>query len=279
MINSQDLTYFMQIAKEGHLSKAAQTLGVTQPTLSHSLKKIENELGLELFIRSKKGVKLTAPGEKLYQHGHEFLLHWNQLFEQLHNEVNVVQGLIKLGCHTAVAKYTLPNFIPKLTKNYPKLKIQLFHDLSRNITAKVIADEIDIGIVVNPIEHNELVIKPLLIDQVTLWKPKNCLNEKLLMLDPDLIQSQYILNKMKGFKSKYGQTLESSSLEVIALLLESGAGHAILPEKVIMSLKSKNIVKVNEAPKFNDRICLIYKHEFRKLKRGEVFINTLVATI
>lgn len=274
MISSSDIKYFLETAKAQHISRAAERLGITQPALSHSIKKIEDTVGLELFLRSKKGVTLTPAGKRLLEKAQGLEQSWSEVIDFVFETEEEVSGLVKIGCHTAVAQYTLPTFLPELLQKHPKLKIQLSHGLSRHVTEDVISDRLDLAISVNPIPHPDLVIKEIMRDQVTVFTTKNNLNENLIAYDPNLSQTQWILSKLGGLKSQFTRTLESTSLEVVAQLLNSGLGCAVLPERVAKALcPSATIVKA--APKLIDKICLVFKPTFRKTKKGQAIFEML----
>jgi len=273
MINSVDLKYFIEVARTQHVSKAAERLGVTQPTLSYSLKRIETDMGLNLFERSKKGVKLTAAGHRLFEKSQELLEMWEQTKTAAQNETTQASGIIRLGCHTAVAQYTLPEILPQFLKNFPDIKIQLHHGLSRHINESLIADRLDVGFVINPTEHPDLVIKELLKDRVGFWRAKKIINEDTLILDPSLIQTQTLIKKAQSKGFKFKRFIESSSLEVIAQLVASGVGYGILPERVAKAFGGSDITSPADSPLYQDRMCLVYKPSFRSLMRGKVFID------
>lgn len=273
MISSSDLKYFIELAKAKHVSRAAERLGITQPALSYSLNRIEQELGVQLFLRSKKGVQLTPPGERFFEQAQLLQQQWEAILQAVNDEVHAPQGPIRLGCHTAVAQYTLPHFLPKFLKKYNKIKFQLSHGLSRHMTEDVISNRTDVAIAVNPVSHPDLVIKEICKDEVTVWRAKNCLNPEILIHDPSLFQSQDILKKLSARGLEFQSFLESPSLEVIAQLMIGGTGCAILPTRIVNSFADKGIEAVKNAPVFNDRICLVYKPEFKKTRRGQVFVE------
>ena len=279
MISQTDLKYFIELSKTLHLTRASERLAVTQPTLSHSLKRLENEIGCELFIRSKKGLTLTSAGEKLKNSAGDLLTRWEEIKNSALSDVEAEQGLIKIGCHTAVAQYVLKDVIPNFLKSYPQISVQLVHGLSRHMTEQVISTSLDVAFAVNPIEHPDLIIKEICLDEVCLWKSKNCLNDGVLFVDTNLVQSQNILGKLQKKGHKFNRVIESTSLEVISAMVASGAGAGIVPTRVIKQFVTEKLEKVKDSPVFNDRICLVYKNEFRKLKRGEVFIKAVKAGI
>ena len=275
MVSQAELKYFLELCKTLHLTRASERLAVTQPTLSHSLKRLESELGCELFLRSKKGLTLTAAGEKLKNSAADLLYRWEEIKKSTLSEVNSEQGIIKLGCHSAVAQYVFKEFLPQFLKKFPKIQIQLIHGLSRHMTEQVISSNLDVAFAVNPIEHPDLIIKEICQDEVCLWKAKGCLNEDILFVDTNLVQSQDILTKLQKKGHHFSRIIESSSLEVISNMVANLAGYGIAPTRVVKQFEESKLEKVKDSPIFHDHICLVYKNEFRKLKRGEVFIKAV----
>ncbi len=275
MINQTDLKYFLELAKSLHVSRAAERLGITQPALSHCLKRVEAETKTQLFIRTKKGLHITDAGKRLAESANALIQKWDEVLLAAQNEVQKVAGLIRFGCHTAVAQYTLPLFLGELLQKNPGLNIQLFHGLSRHMSEDVISQKLDAAFVVNPVPHLDLIIKEISKDRVTLWKSKSCLNQDILIVEPSLLQTQDLLRKLQKKNFKFSRVIESPSLEVISQLVLNGVGCGILPERVIKAFGEKNIQSVKDAPEFHDRMCLIYKSEFRKSMRGRTLIESI----
>ncbi len=284
MINSTDLKYFLETAKTLHVSRAAERLGITQPALSHCLKRIETEVRAELFIRTKQGVLLTSAGKILLEKAEQLNSQWSELLSNLKEDSQEVSGSLRLGCHISVAEFTLPEFVPTFLKSYSKVKLKLTHGLSRHMTEQVISSQLDVAIAVNPVPHPDLIIKEVLRDQVTLWRTNTCLNPEVLLIEPNLLQTQSLLSKLSRDGFHYERVIESSSLEVLARLMLAGTGHAILPEKVVKALGAltrphAKIMKVKDAPVFEDRICLVYKREFIKSVTGKAFTDSVMKAL
>lgn len=279
MINNEDLKYFVEVAQQGHLTRASEKLGVTQPTVSHSLKKMEIQLKAKLFLRSKKGMQLTQAGKILLRSAQTLIQDWEMVNKAIFLNENSPQGLIRLGCHASVAQFTLPKFMPTFLNKYPEIQIQLTHGLSREMTSLVIDGQLDIGIVVNPIAHPDLIIHSICDDEVGLWKVKNCKNKDVLFIEPSLLQTADVLKKMRQRKFKFSRMITSSSLEVIAHMITSGAGYGIIPQRVLHALNNQDCEQVKNSPVFYDKICLVYKNEFRKNLRGRMFIESVKAEL
>jgi DNA-binding transcriptional LysR family regulator len=142
----------------------------------------------------------------------------------------------------------------------------------------VVSGRLDAAIVVNPVRHPDLVIKELCQDTVRLWKIKNCINPKVLLVEPNLLQTQDIMRKLSKLNFSFEQVIESSSLEVLTHLMLSGTGYAILPERVVKSISTSKAIAEEGAPFFVDHICFVYKVEFKLSKTGKVFIDRLFGT-
>ncbi len=257
-----DLTYFLEIAQQGNLTHAAQRLGVSQPSLTLAMQRLEQCMGTPIFIRSRKGVKLTKAGDRLHLETRALLGQWQELRQQAVDSMNEIQGRFSLGCHASVARYALPLFLPKLLHAHPKLEINLEHDLSRNITQRVQNLDLDLGIVVNPTSHADLVMKPLAKDAVTLWKSKELANEDVLICEPSLLQTLSLRRKLERAGFSFKRTIESANLEVISTLVACGAGIGILPGRVAEA-SGTQLIRVRAAPVVNDEIFLIYRMENR----------------
>lgn len=263
--SSADLTYFLEISQAGNLTKAATRLGISQPSLTLAMQRLEHSVGTVLFIRGRQGVKLTKAGERLLSETRTLLSRWEELRGQTLSTMNEVRGRFALGCHASVARYSLPLFLPQLLAQHADLEIGLHHDLSRAITQKVLALELDLGIVVNPLPHPDLVMKNMAKDVLTIWHSKKLKNTDVLIAEPSLVQTQAIMSKIKRQGLKFSRIIESSNLEVIASMVNSGCGMGILPTRVAQA-ESEDLIPVKGAPSFNDEIFLIYRVENKKVR-------------
>ena len=137
-MNIVDLKYFVKCAELKNISRAAVELGITQPSLSLAIKRLEQNLESKLLLRSKKGVSLTSEGKVLYLRAHEILNLWNETQSDVLNIQFDLTGTIRFGCHPSVGLYTLKYFLPKFLKQNSKINIEIDHGLSRDLLAKVI---------------------------------------------------------------------------------------------------------------------------------------------
>ncbi len=263
--SSADLTFFLEIAQQGNLTHAANRLGVSQPSLTLAMQRLETSVGTNLFIRSRQGVKLTKAGDRLLLDARGLMSQWADLRQQTLDTMNEITGRFLIGCHPSVARYSLPLFMPQVLREHKELELGLVHDLSRNITQRVLNLEIDLGIVVNPAPHPDLIMKPLATDVVTLWKSKGLTSHDILVCEPSLMQTQKLKARLQRAGFHFRRVVESTSLEVIASLTDGGLGLGILPTRVAQAASS-DLSRVKNAPILNDEIYLIYRVENRPVR-------------
>jgi LysR family transcriptional regulator, cell division regulator len=267
--NLNDLKYFLEVAKTGNITRASERLGVSQPSLTIALQRLEEKTGLVLLERSRKGAFLTRQGEELTKMGERMLLEWEREFRYVIQGHDEPRGRFTMGIHTAVAQYSLDKFIPGLLQKFPTLEFSFVHDLSRKITEQVISRECDIALVINPVAHPDLVMHKLLSDEVTLYKHPSYKGD-VLILDPALKQSQSLLKNIRKVFN-YQREIYSSSLEVIRHLAENKAGMAILPSRVV----SEKMRVVTGAPVYKDELYLIYRVERKMQPAFKEIVNAI----
>jgi DNA-binding transcriptional LysR family regulator len=256
-LNLDDIKYFTIVCENLNITRASEIIGISQPALSYSIKRIEKEFNSDLIIRSKSGVQLTKLGEEFYKKSKKLIDHWEDTTNIFTENAEDILGTFSIGIHASVAIYTLDKILPAILKEYPKIDFKLEHGLSRVMTNKVINWEVDFGFVINPIEHPDLVIKEIGKDEVTLFSTTKSL--KKLIYDPALSQSDFILKKMVNSKVKTEGEILTENLEVISKLASSGLGYGLLPTRVAQEYP--NLKAIKGAPAFKDRICLIYRKE------------------
>ncbi len=282
--NFYDLKYFLEVAKTLNISRASERLGVSQPSLSTALKRLEEVLGVELLIRSKTGVQLSAEGKAFELKAKELLKSWEELTSTLHKSKIEPNGHFSLGAHTSVALYSTPHFLPELLDRYQKLEVKLVHGLSRVMLEKVISFELDAALVINPIRHPDLVLTELGTDEVSFYISPKCPahRKKTLICDLDLNQSQELLKKaQKGLNQsqlQFDRILESKSLEWISDACAEGLGVALLPSRVATRDPSKKLSLLsNKAPIYKDKLFLAYRADHLKSPASKKIVSEIVS--
>lgn len=278
LVSPTELYYFNEVCHTLNFSRASERLGISQPSLSQAIKRLETFIGTPLFLRIKTGVKLTKAGCQLHTHTNALLTLWERVKSESLASCQEVQGSITLGCHPTVARNILPFLLPEFVALYPHLEIALVHDLSRKIVEGVINLSIDVGIVVNPVRHPGIILKKLYNDEVSFWQATDYQwsfeTGGTIICDPDLMQTQQILATLREQGKSNYRLLTSSNLDVIASLVVSGTGIGILPYSVVKTVKSA-LKPVPDLPSYQDEIYLAYRPEQRDIMALKELIKAI----
>lgn len=278
-----DLIYFVELSNTLNFSRASERIGISQPSLSTAIKRLEHAIGTDLFSRNKNGVTLTPAGKRLLSHTKQLLQLWDTAKSESLASHYEIQGSFCFGCHSSVALYSLSGFLPNLLGKYPKLEVQLKHDLSRKILEGIINLSIDIGIVVNPVRHPDLILQKLYDDKVTFWHPVEIKDPAeylysgcaVIICDPELMQTQWLLKRIHKLGVKPRRIIRSSNLEVIANLTAHGTGIGILPSTVALSTCLNMLKQIPKMPTYQDEIFLAYRHENRNINGLQTIVNAI----
>jgi DNA-binding transcriptional LysR family regulator len=260
-----ELRYFNELAKHASITAASRALGITQPSLSLAIQRLEVMIGASLLIRTKKGIELTRAGKELLFRSNKLVEYWEDVKTISSNTMTEVQGQIKLGCHASVGLFTLKYFLPGFIKKYPLIDFDIDHELSSKINQRIIDLELDLGIVVNPISHPDLVITKLFTDEVCLWQKEKNSQPTTLICDKNLKQSQDLIKQLTKKKINFDKIITCSSLENITNLVDAGVGIGIIPTRVVRESKKK-LVKVVGGAVFKDEFAVVYRVEQKKVR-------------
>lgn len=265
-----DLENFIKTAECRTMAEASKKLGITQPALSESIKRYEEDLNLTLFYRSRTGIELTLEGREIYL---KSLKAYDSLIDVRKSETAEFNlKFLKIGCHPTVAAYSLPHALKAFKKNYSDYKLKLEHGSSLQMQYLVQSGKVDCALVVNPIRHPDLIIKKLGNDEVGFYKAKGESDLTKIFCNTQMVQTQTLLRKMK--KAKW-DIIDTENLELIVRFVAAGLGIGILPQRVV-KLFQVQFEQVEKNLKFSDEICLVFRPEFGKTKVQRDFIESVI---
>ncbi len=268
--NAWDLKYFQEVAQVKSFSRAAERLGVGQPALSLAMQRLEKALDSKLFFRRKGGLQLTSGGSQLLQQTDHLLKTWENIVTHAQRSESERKGIFRIGCHVSVGGYSLPKVLARIYNQAPGIQFQMEHGLSRVMVEQVISGDLDFAVAVNPIRHPDLVIVSMAKDEVCFWKIESAPLD-ILICDPYLIQSQYLMKKL-GKKRAISKTLHSTSLELVRAFALEGLGTAILPTRVAKQ-GGDELKRCKDFPTYIDEICFVYRKDLYRSAASEYVIG------
>lgn len=289
------LEYLLAVDKERHFGKAAQHCNVSQPSLSAQIQKMEEELGLVIFDRSKKPILPTESGLEILEQARIVLREHKKL--QTIADIKAVEpkGDFELAIIPTLASYVVPLFVSEFGKKYPKVNIGIHEYKTEDIIRKLQNDELDAGLLVTPLKDESLIERHL------YYEPFYCyMNEKHPLLEKDELQGKdlkredlWILSEGHCFrdqvlnicseKEEKGFVIpnirfESGNLETIIKLVKNSSGYTLLPEMAVSGLSDfemKNHIREFADPVPTREISLVYTRSFLK----ETIMNALEESI
>lgn len=146
------LNYFLTVAKEGNITRAADILHITQPTLSRQLKDLETELGVTLFYRGNRQISLTDAGQLFQQRAVELVTLLDKTRRDLADQQDLVGGTVSIGCVESSVSRFLPQLLSTFAGEHPMVQYDLYSANGDDIKEKLDRGEIDLGFLVEPVE-------------------------------------------------------------------------------------------------------------------------------
>jgi LysR family hydrogen peroxide-inducible transcriptional activator len=245
MISIVQLEYIVAVDTYRHFVKAAEKCFVTQPTLSMQIKKLEEDLGVTIFDRSKQPIIPTIVGRKIIEQARITLAESRKIEELVNEYSNSVTGEITLGIIPSLAPYLLPLFIGKFYRKYPDVKLRVVEMLTEDLIVQLKKDLVDVAVLVSPLHENGIIEKPLFYEEMLFMVNKShplAYSPKVTVKDlasPDLwlmktghcFRSQVInlCNYHSDIKSSHIE-YDSGSLDTIKKLVETEGGFTLIPE-------------------------------------------------
>ncbi|HLR67080.1 LysR family transcriptional regulator [Virgibacillus alimentarius] len=161
---------FVQVVESESFTKAAHYLNMTQSAVSHAIAGLEKELGCQLFIRNRrKGLYLTAIGERILIHAREILRRVSSISEEVDAITGIESGTIRLGSFPSASAHLLPKMLAFYQSHYPKVKLSLFEGTYHEVNEWLLSGIIDVGF--SSLPHENLELTPLVEDKMVVVLP------------------------------------------------------------------------------------------------------------
>jgi len=246
-----ELKYIVTLEQERHFGRAAEQCFVSQPTLSVAVKKLEEELGVALFERSKSTVQLTPIGEKIVEQARKVLEQTSVIKEMAQEGKNQLTSPLRLGAIYTIGPYLFPHLIPKLQTLTPEMPLYIEENYTANLRRKLRSGELDAIIIALPFTEADVVTRELYAEPFEVLLPKNhpwavrnkipineLPGEKLLMLGEGHCFRDQVIEACPALEinmkdPRQGLIAEGGSLETIRHMVASGLGITVLPYSAI----------------------------------------------
>ena len=281
------LRYFLAVANEKNITKAADILHVTQPTLSRQISELEKELGTTLLIRGKRSLTLTDDGMLFKQRAEDIVEMATRTEQEFAGKSTTVSGVITLGATEAIGCQALAKFMKMFSEKYPNIQFDLYNAMADNIKEKMEKGLADLGLLLEPVDtakyefirlpHKEtwgiLVNERHPLSQRDFIKPKE-LKEQMLMLPNRPNVRREILNWIGSEERLLHIVANYNLLSNVALLVEENIGVAVCLDGALSIHHSPKLKFIPFMPEHTTRSVLVWKKEHLFNPATSLFIQT-----
>lgn len=241
------LEMFVAMVEEGSFHKAAERVFRTQPALSMALRKLEQELGAPLFDRSNRNAYvLTDTGQMLYEYAHRLLNLRDEMITTLKELHNLQSGRIRVGANESTSLYLLPKFILAFRERFPKIKIEVYRQLSAKLPFELRQRNLDFAIISFMPEDTDLEAKPIMRDELVLIvSPRHRLATRDRVHVRELGAESFIAHNIRSpsrdkvietfrrFQTPLNITIEIDTIETIKKFVAMNLGVGIVPRMCV----------------------------------------------
>ena len=263
---------FYIVAKEGSISASSKILFISQPAITFQIKKLEEQLGVSLFTRTKHGMVLTYEGKVLFEYVKNGIENISNGENALSNLKKLDSGNIRIGVSTTICRYILMPYLQKFHEKYPNIDIQINNNISNNLIKELRNGNLDILILFSPSnDSKDLIITPIkkvqdifvgnkkYYDLINKTTNLNDLKSYPLIFPNYLSNSRIYLNKyLKDNNVDLKPKLEVVSYNLIVDLIKAGFGIGYVTKEFIKDeLENKSLYEIKIIPSIPKRTIVI----------------------
>lgn len=284
MVTLTQLEYIVAVDTYRHFGKAAEHCFITQPTLSMQIKKLEEDLEIIIFDRSKQPLIPTDVGSRIIEQSRIVLKQSEEISNIVKDHKNQVSGMLRIGIIPTLAPYLLPIFIGNYKKKYPNIFIKVVEATTENIVELVNKDLIDVGILVTPLKEDKIIEKPLFYEEMLIYANsghklhtqneitlKDIATPEIWLLSDGHCFRDQVINLCSFLGTTDSQLpfhFEAGSLETLMNIIDREGGITLIPELAKSTMSVKKAVNVRSFSNLKPlrEVSLVYSRHFAKHK-------------
>lgn len=271
----QQLEYVLALDKTRHFVRAAEMCGVTQPTLSAMIQKLEEELDCKIFDRSSHPITPTQVGDTIIRKAKTVMQHVNHLRESINSIKGDISGALSLAIIPTVAPYLLPGIIGEFKNNFTAVNLRLSEMRTDTILKKLHSGEIDMGILATPLGDPDLLEVPLYYEKFVAYiSPSEDIYKKSEIESSEmssdrmwvLEEGHCLRNQIFNFCHSYSHsaTYEAGSIDTLVKIVDCNGGYTVIPElhvDLLNEVQKKNLRNIVN-PEATREISLVFRQDY-----------------
>ncbi|HMV09264.1 MAG TPA: hydrogen peroxide-inducible genes activator [Cyclobacteriaceae bacterium] len=276
------LEYIVSVDTHRHFAQAAEACFVTQPTLSMQIQKLEEELDVKIFDRTKQPVIPTEAGALIIAQARVALRESNRITELVEHQKGTMTGELRIGIIPTLAPYLLPQLFREMRAKYPQLNLIIRETITEEIINELKHNRLDCGLVVTPLNDSAITEDVLFYEELFVYvSRKNALYNKRYVLAADINPNElWLLEEGHCFRSQVLNLCElqkrndvqfryeTGNIETLKRMVENTEGITILPELAVkeFSKSQLKLVKKLQAPSPAREVSLVTHRDHIKMK-------------
>lgn len=289
-----ELRYIVTLAQEQHFGRAAERCFVSQPTLSIAVKKLEEELGVALFERSKSAVRVTPVGEKVIRQAQRVLEQAETIKDLAHEGKDQLSAPLRVGAIYTIGPYLFPHLIPQVQQLAPQMPLYIEENFTETLRTKLRNGELDAAILALPFQEPDVLTRPVYDEPFMMLLPKQHAWAKQKEIDSSELPDTPLLLLGEGHCFR-DQVLEScptlnqpapdqhtitegSSLETIRMMVASGLGSSVLPLSAVTNPHYRSEMVVTRpfcAPQPTRTVAVAWRASFPRPQAIDALIEAI----
>ncbi len=287
----QELRYLVALAEHAHFGRAAAACHVSQPSLSAALKKVEDELGMPLFERSRRRVFPTARGERVVEQARRVLEEMARLEELARLPDDPLSGVFRLGAIPTIGPYLMPHLVPSLHETYPRLQLHLIEQQTAVLIEQLHQGKLDAALLSPPLDESGLDRADLYREDFHLAAPREhplarreridlaaIVGEPLLLLDEGHCLRDQVLEVCSTRDTPARELLRGSSLETLRSMVAAGVGCTLLPSLALHPIGGASPVEIRpfDEPVPHRLVSLYWRRSFARVNSVHELVGWIV---
>jgi LysR family transcriptional regulator, cell division regulator len=254
-MDAADLRIVEAVAKNGSMNRAAAELNMVQSNVTARVRLLEEELGVQLFVRHSRGVEPSEAGLRLLSYAEQIRLLFREAVTAV-KEDGTPKGSLRIGTLETTAGLRLPGLVAKYTQKYPMVELAITTGTTAGLTHEVVEHRLDGAFVAGPVNHQDLRGEPFFLEQLVLVTPlavrnlfdlANIENLKVIMFREGCSYRDRLSSILGGLGVHY-RVMEFASLDAIITCITAGVGVTLLPKELVDDIWRTQSVAVHELP-------------------------------
>jgi LysR family hydrogen peroxide-inducible transcriptional activator len=291
------LEYIVALDNCRHFATAADSCFVTQPTLSMQVQKLEEELGIKIFDRSKQPVIPTEAGNAIIEQAKKILAEKTIMTDITQVQKGIMTGELRIGIIPTLAPYLLPLFVQGFNKKYPQVKLVVNEMMTEYIVARLREGRIDVGILVTPLQEKGIKEHVLFYEELLAYiSKKNSAYQKTYVLPQDIDPNKlWLMEEGHCFRSQIVNLCElkrsaelsshfeyeAGSIETLRRMVELNDGITILPELTTLDMSAKQLQQIRhfKKPAPMREVSIVVHRDFVKKRLIEALKEEIILAV